>query len=48
MRSEAQSVDAYLAELPADRREEVALMRQLVLDNLEYSVRQLVYSRAAE
>ncbi|HJM88132.1 MAG TPA: DUF1801 domain-containing protein [Dehalococcoidia bacterium] len=34
MRSEAQSVDAYLAELPADRREEVALMRQLVLDNL--------------
>ena len=33
-RSEAATVDAYLAELPPDRREAIAAVRSVVLDNL--------------
>lgn len=34
MRSEASSVDEYLAELPADRRDAIAAVREVILDNL--------------
>jgi len=34
MHSDAQTVDQYLAELPADRREAIETVRQAVLDNL--------------
>lgn len=34
MRSEATDVDAYLDELPDDRREALATVRRIVLDNL--------------
>jgi hypothetical protein len=34
MQSEAQSVEAYLAELPEDRREVVQAVRAVILDNL--------------
>ena len=33
-RSEAATVDAYLAELPPERREAIAAVRSVVLDNL--------------
>lgn len=34
MRSEATTVEAYLAELPADRREAIAAVRAVILENL--------------
>jgi uncharacterized protein YdhG (YjbR/CyaY superfamily) len=34
MRSEATTVDQYLSELPADRREAIAAVRNVILDNL--------------
>ncbi|MBN1259244.1 MAG: DUF1801 domain-containing protein [Anaerolineae bacterium] len=34
MRSEAKTVDAYLAELPDDRREMIETVRQVILENL--------------
>jgi len=34
MRSEATTVDQYLSELPADRREAIAAVRKVILDNL--------------
>ena len=34
MQSDARTVDQYLAELPEDRREAIATVRRLVLDNL--------------
>jgi uncharacterized protein YdhG (YjbR/CyaY superfamily) len=34
MRSEANTVDEYLAELPPDRREAIGAVRQVILENL--------------
>jgi len=34
MRSEATTVDDYLSELPADRREAIAAVREVILENL--------------
>ena len=34
MRSEARTVDEYLAELPEDRRDAVAAVREVILENL--------------
>lgn len=34
MRSEATTVEAYLADLPADRREAIAAVRAVILENL--------------
>lgn len=34
MRSEATTVDQYLAELPADRREAIETVREVILENL--------------
>ena len=34
MRSDAETVDAYLAELPAERREAVEAVRRVILENL--------------
>jgi hypothetical protein len=34
VRSDADSVEAYLAELPEDRRHDLSALRQVILDNL--------------
>ena len=43
MRSEATSVDEYLAELPADRRAAVEAVREVSLANLPDGLRELGY-----
>ncbi len=37
MQSQARTVDAYLAELPADRRAALAAVRKVILENLDKS-----------
>ena len=34
MRSEAKTVDGYLAELPRDRREAISAVRRVIVENL--------------
>lgn len=40
MQSKATTVDAYLAELPAERREAIGQVRQVILDNLPTGYRE--------
>ncbi|MEZ4771477.1 MAG: hypothetical protein R2844_24070, partial [Caldilineales bacterium] len=41
-KSEAITVETYLDALPADRREVIAAVRQLILDNLPEGYREMV------
>ena len=43
-RSEAATADAYLAELPPDRREAIAAVRSVVLDNLPAGYEEVMQS----
>ncbi len=42
-RSNAQTVDEYLAELPPDRREAIAAVRKVILDNLPQGYEETMY-----
>ena len=41
--SNAQTVDAYLAELPPDRQEAIAAVRRVILDNLPLGYEETMY-----
>ncbi len=42
MRSEAQTVDQYLADLPADRRESISAVRDVIVQNLPEGIEEVV------
>jgi len=42
MRSEAQTVDQYLADLPADRRESISAVRDVVVHNLPEGIEEVM------
>ncbi len=43
VRSNAETVEEYLAELPPDRREAIAAIRKVVLDNLPPGYEETMY-----
>ncbi|MCH8121731.1 MAG: DUF1801 domain-containing protein [Bacteroidetes bacterium] len=42
MRSEAQTVDQYLADLPADRRESISAVRDVIVQNLPEGIEEVM------
>ncbi|MCZ6706183.1 MAG: DUF1801 domain-containing protein [Bacteroidetes bacterium] len=42
MRSEAQTIDQYLADLPADRRESISAVRDVIVQNLPEGIEEVM------